>query len=84
MELMLIEERDDSRVFRPFNITLGIKTPEEARLLWHVLNRELLWSAIKAITDGRIYGKYHDSVAEEFKDSDGIRDEIEKYAGSVK
>ncbi len=67
--MKLIEsEKPDG--FEPFNITLRLETPEEARLLWHVFNHAHLRSAIF----GPRYRSLNscEPVAETFSGDDGV------------
>ncbi len=43
---LITSETPEEKGFTPFNITLRVETAEEARLLWHIFNRNHLRHAI--------------------------------------
>ena len=62
----LIKTKDSG--FIPFDITIKLETPEEARLMFHVMNKLELWEAINSKDyDG---SSYSNDVASTFRGDD--------------
>jgi len=79
MKLVESHQAEQEKVFQPFDLTLRFETPEEARLMWHVMNRLGLWGVMQ----GPGYRNFTEYVANSFGNIQ-IMEEIEKYIGKVK
>jgi len=67
MKVVLFDEHT-TEGFKPFNLTMRIETEKEARLLWHVFNRQALLRAINDDTYSlEIYNK---NIAQDLTDND--------------
>jgi hypothetical protein len=73
---MRLIDREEEKGFVPFDITIRFESVQEARLMYHVMNKLRLWPAINQ--NG--YGSYNNDVAESFSgDDEKLKAEIERH-----
>ena len=69
---LIDDDEKGKEVFKPFDMTLRFETKGEARLMWHVFNRNNLWPAIEAcycggyITPDKSFGGPTDNEVKAF------------------
>lgn len=71
MEIKVIDKNTEKQ-WEPVTLAVTLGTVEEARLLFHVLNREFLLNALKASNEGYGFLKYSEDIAVDFS-GDGYR-----------
>jgi hypothetical protein len=82
MKFIKAQKVKEKKTFIPFDLTLRFETPEEARLMYHVLNHRKLRDRLLLDMGYNNYdrGSCSENLGEN-PDGERVRREIEKYLG---